>query len=61
MSKTDGRTKIMDAQQTSEVRELTDAELDGVNGAGSLVGTGISAVIDAVAYGVWPWKTALSL
>jgi hypothetical protein len=32
MSKTDRRTKIMDAQQTREVRELTAAELDSVNG-----------------------------
>ena len=32
MSKTDRRNKIMDAQQTSEVRELTDAELESVNG-----------------------------
>jgi hypothetical protein len=35
MSKTDRRTKIMDAQQTSEVRELTDAELHSVNGGSS--------------------------
>jgi hypothetical protein len=32
MSKTDRRTKIVHAQQTSEDRELTAAELDSVNG-----------------------------
>jgi lactobin A/cerein 7B family class IIb bacteriocin len=39
----------VDTQQTSEVRELTAAELDSVNGGrGSLVGAGIMAVVDAV-------------
>jgi len=45
------RTKIMDAQQTSEVRELTAAELDsvygGVNGGGFLMAAA-GAVVDAV-------------
>jgi lactobin A/cerein 7B family class IIb bacteriocin len=42
----------MDAQQTREFRELTAAELESVNGGGSLVGAGIMAVVDAVAEGV---------
>jgi len=45
------RTKIMDAQQTSEVRELTAAELGsvygGVNGGGFLMAAA-GAVVDAV-------------
>ena len=55
LSKTDMRTKIMDAQQTSEVRELTAAELDsvngGVNGGGYLMAAA-GAVVDAVFYAV---------
>jgi hypothetical protein len=55
ISKTDRRTKIMDAQQTSEVRELTAAELDsvngGVNGGGYLMAAA-GAVVDAVFYAV---------
>jgi hypothetical protein len=55
MSKTDRRTKILDAQQTSEVRELTAAELDSVNGGQpqpSLLGAAGMAVVTAVAEGV---------
>jgi lactobin A/cerein 7B family class IIb bacteriocin len=50
MCKTDRRTKIMDAQQTSEVRELTDAELDSVNGGSSpsLLEVAAGMVITAV-------------
>ena len=53
MSKTDRRNKIMDAQQTSEVRELTAAELDSVNGGSpSLLGGAAVAVVQAVFEGV---------
>jgi hypothetical protein len=53
MSKTDRRTKIMDAQHTSEVRELTAAELDSVNGGrDSILGAAAGAVVDAVFYAV---------
>jgi hypothetical protein len=53
MSKADRGTKIMDAQQTREVRELTAAELDSVNGgSGSILGAAACAVVDAVFYGV---------
>jgi lactobin A/cerein 7B family class IIb bacteriocin len=53
MSNTDRRTKIMDAQQTSEVRELTAAELDSVDGGrGSILGAAAGAVVDAVFYTV---------
>jgi lactobin A/cerein 7B family class IIb bacteriocin len=46
----------MDAQQTCEVRELTDAELDSVNGGrGSILGAAavmVGAAVDAVFEGV---------
>jgi hypothetical protein len=47
-------TKIMDAQQTSEVRELTAAELDSVNGGSSpsLLEFAAGMVITGVAEGV---------
>jgi hypothetical protein len=48
-------TKIMDARQRSEARELTAAELDsvtgGANGGGYLMAAA-GAVVDAVFYGV---------
>ena len=55
MSKTDRGTKIMDAQQTSEVRELTDVELDSVNGGSSpsLLEVAAGMVITGVGEGVW--------
>jgi hypothetical protein len=53
MSKIDRRTKLTDAQQTSQVHELTDVELDSVNGSrGSLLGAVAMSVVDAVAEGV---------
>jgi hypothetical protein len=55
MSKTDGRTKIMDAQQTSEVRELTAVELDTVAGGAdspTILGFAAIAVVHAVFEGV---------
>jgi hypothetical protein len=55
VSKTDRKTKILDAQRTSEVRELTAAELDSVNGGlpqPSLLGAAGMAVVTAVAEGV---------
>jgi lactobin A/cerein 7B family class IIb bacteriocin len=56
MSKADRGTKIMDAQQTREVRELTAAELDSVNGGrgsiGSILLAAAGAVVDAVFDGV---------
>jgi hypothetical protein len=51
VSKTDRRTKIMGAQQKSEVRELTAAELDSVNGGvngGGFLMAAAGAVVDAV-------------
>jgi hypothetical protein len=55
VSKTDSITKIMDARQTSEVRELTAAELDRVNGGtngGGYLMAAAGAVVDAVFYAV---------
>ena len=58
MSKADRGTKIMDAQQTREVRELTAAELDSVNGGrgsidilGTALGVGLAAV--GAVYVLW--------
>jgi hypothetical protein len=51
VSKTDRRTKIMGAQQKSEFRELTAAELDSVNGGvngGGFLMAAAGAVVDAV-------------
>jgi hypothetical protein len=54
MSKTDKRTKIMDAQQTSEARELTAAELDSVNGGSpSILQVAAGMVIQAVGEAVY--------
>jgi lactobin A/cerein 7B family class IIb bacteriocin len=52
MSKT--RTKILDAEQTSEDRELTAAELDSVNGGSSptILQYAAGMVITAVGEGV---------
>jgi lactobin A/cerein 7B family class IIb bacteriocin len=48
-------SKTLDAEQTSEVRELTDAELDSVNGGSSpsLLEVAAGMVITGVGEGVW--------